>query len=231
MMVMMLVVLVILVMMVMVLVIMVMVNAIKDQISGCLSTGLSKCFLIVVGSQNRMNVNFACRSISHMPCMLICFMVQYVKYLIICQVHYTSSTLYVKYVSLMIAEYSSDWSVTSSLARTGQKVGKFVEGWTRDTQHSEGRTLGGHWTLCPAGTPNGERCQPETLDTVFQGSQKAAKEALVFSPSYMRVSHVVIDKSINEVREIFAGNRMLELFLLGAIVRGRKIGEMGWVVK
>ena len=113
----------------------------------------------------------------------------------------------------------------------GQKLGKFVEGWTRDTQHSEGRTLGGHWTLCPAGTPNGERCQPETLDTVFQGSQKAAKEALVFSPSYMRVSHIVNDKSINEVREIFAGNRMLELFLSGAIIRGRKIGEMGWVVK
>ena len=147
------------------------------------------------------------------------------------QVHYTSSTLYVRYLLLMIAEYSSDWSVTSSLARTGQKVGKFVEGWTRDTQHSEGRTLGGHWTLCPAGTPNGERCQPETLDTVFQGSQKAAKEALVFSPSYMRVSHIVKDKSINEVREIFAGNRMLELFLSGAIIRGRKIGEMGWVVK
>ena len=165
-----------------------------------------------------------------MPCMLICFMAQYVKY-IIRQVHYTSSTLYVKYVSLMIAEYSSDWSVTSSLARTGQKVGKFVEGWTRDTQHSEGRTLGGHWTLCPAGTPNGGRCQPETLETVFQGSQKAAKEALVFSPSYMRVSHIVNDKSINEVREIFAGNRMLELFLSGAIVRGRKIGKMGWVVK
>ena len=95
----------------------------------------------------------------------------------------------------------------------------------------KGGHWGGHWTLCPAGTPNGERCQPETLDTVFQGSQKAAKEALVFSPSYMRVSHVVIDKSINEVREIFAGNRMLELFLSGAIVRGRKIGKMGWVVK
>ena len=132
----------------------------------------------------------------------------------------------------MIAEYSSDWSVTSSLARTGQKVGKFVEGWTRDTQHSEGRTLGGTLdTLSSRDTKLRERCQPETLDTVFQGSQKAAKEALVFSPSYMRVSHIVNDKCINEVREIFAGNRMLELFLSGAIVRGRKIGEMGWVVK
>ena len=75
--------LVVLVMMVM----MVMVNATKDQISGCLSKGLSKCFLTVVGSQNRMNVN-ACWSISHMPCMLICFTVQYVKY-IIRKVHYT----------------------------------------------------------------------------------------------------------------------------------------------
>ena len=212
MMVMMLVVLVILVMMVMVLVIMVMVNAIKDQISGCLSTGLSKCFLIVVGSQNRMNEN-ACWNISHMPCMLICFMAQYVKY-IIRQVHYTSSTLYVKYVSLMIAEYSSDWSVTSSLARTGQKVGKFVEGWTRDTQHSEGRTLGGHWTLCPAGTPNGERCQPETLDTVFQGSQKAAKEALVFSPSYMRVSHIATTKALMKSEKYLQETECLSYFSL-----------------
>ena len=58
--------------------------------------GVEQMFPMVVGSQNRMNVN-ACWSISHVPCMLICFMVQYVKY-IICQVYYTASTLYVKYI-------------------------------------------------------------------------------------------------------------------------------------
>ena len=64
------------------------------------------------------------------------------------------------------------------LAGTGQKLGKFVEGWTRDTQDSEG------WTLGVRGTPNRrdmsadtwlkghqtkETCQAGTLDTGFQG--------------------------------------------------------------
>ena len=148
-----------------------------------------------------------------------------------------SSTLYVKYIIRKVrlthdsgiqfrlvshVKSGQDW------AKSGKVCGRVDTGHSAQWRADIGGTLD---TLSSRDTKQRERCQPETLDTVFQGSQKAAKEALVFSPLYMRVSHIVNDKSINEVREIFAGNRMLELFLSGAIVRGWKIGEMGWVVK
>ena len=54
--------------------------------------------------------------------------------------------MYVKYAQL--DGTGLQCRVVSHVGLAGQKLGKFVEGWTRDTQDSEGRTLG-----CP-GTPN-----------------------------------------------------------------------------
>ena len=136
----------------------------------------------VLSNPNSANT---CWWISHKGCMLICF----AWYCIMSDVRQVRPVWWHWSTLIQCRVVSHVGLGGSGLA--GQKLGKFVEGWTRDTQDSEGRTLG-----CPGDIPNRgdmsadtwlwghqtkETCQAGTLDTVFQGFEKTAKTTLVFS--------------------------------------------------
>ena len=135
------------------------------------------------GGLSNPNSANTCWWISHKGCMLICF----AWYCIMSDVRQVRPVWWHWSTLIQCRVVSHVGLGGSGLA--GQKLGKFVEGWTRDTQDSEG------WTLGVRGTPNRrdmsadtwlwghqtkETCQAGTLDTVFQGFEKTAKKPWCF---------------------------------------------------